>query len=184
MSDSAYPPAGSLLLVHGAGPVSWAIRALTHSAFSHAAIFGPDGEIIEAAPPSVRVNHVSAYFGQRAEVLTTGTERQLKVIYETARGMVGRPYADLEIVDLGAEAVGLPWRRLNQFLEGHDHGTICSAMTAQCAAAAGIDWRCGRPSFSAVRPSDLARLDGLRPYTVPTTPVPPSFRRGGLNPSR
>lgn len=138
------------------------IRWATHSQYDHVLISLGAGLIAEATPrEGVHVARLSEYAGCLAMV-NYGEEltpAQLGAVAAAARAMAetGVPYNMTDIADLGLEDLGVTWAWLLR-LSGADHMLICSAMVADCGAAATppLDWLCGRGQSCQVRPSDLA----------------------------
>lgn len=164
---TTFPPAGTLMVVRNRGFVPRCIELLTVSPFGHAAVFYNDfGGIVEAEQEGARLGRVEEYAGDLMRVLTPPDPLKRAIIAHTAIGLCGTPYDDLDIADLGLEAIGLRWKWLNHLVSEHDHGMICSTLAAYCGEQAGYDWKHGRPNLAAVRPSDLALLPGMVPYTL------------------
>lgn len=165
--ELAFPPLGSYAVVHCTGFVPDMISLGTRCWANHALVVtGDRGECVEAEPGGARRGHLSEYVGHRLAYCVEGTPGQRLTVAQTALTMVGLAYEDLDIADLGLRCLGLPWRALNVFVEGHGHGAICSTLVARCGQAAGLDWLCGRPNAAAVTPADLERRPGVVPFTV------------------
>jgi hypothetical protein len=160
------PPVGSYFVVRIHGFVPWVIRAATHTWADHAGIVIDDhGGIIEAEPGGVRKAHIGQYTGCRMAVNLgeTMTDQQRAVVADEAQRLIGVAYNDMDIADLGLEALGWHWRLLAKLAAG-DHELICSALVATVGGKAGIDWMCGKTAASEVTPADLAKRPGMQPW--------------------
>lgn len=164
-----WPPIGSYFVVRTHGFVPWVIRRATHSWADHAGVVtDPDGGIVEAEPGGARRGHLSEYAGCRIAVnlgeVMTDVQRDRVAV--AALGMVGVAYNDLDIADLGLEALGAHWRRLARWASD-DGELICSQLVAKAGQAADVDWLCGRDNPVQVTPADLARRPTMQPWTCP-----------------
>src|SRR5258707_8811065 len=156
MADAPqYPPMGSYVCVKTHGVVAWLIRRGTHSWADHTFIVVNNaGGIVEAMPGGVRRAHISEYAGCRMAVCTGGTYEQQGQVAAAALKMVGTPDDELDIVDLGLEALDVKWRWLAKLVD-RQHGVICSQMAALCGRVAALDWSCGLGDLSQVTPALL-----------------------------
>ena len=151
-----YPPVGSFVVVSTPGLAGWVISRATHSWANHALIVVNDaGGIVEAEPGGVRAGHLSEYSGRRTAVCTQGIDAQRAAVAKAALGMVGVPYDDLDIVDIGLETIGIKWGWLEHLVE-KQRSIICSQMVAKCGQIAGLDWSCGQSDLAEVTPAMLA----------------------------
>lgn len=163
------PRPGDYGVVRTTGFVPWVIRTATKSWADHAFVVADDGTLIEAEPGGVRSASLDEYAGCRiafntAEA-TTATQRA--VVVTAAESMIGEPYNDLDLLNLGFEALGWHWRLLTR-LAGDKGRLICSQLVAAAGGQAGLDWTCGKSSPAEVTPADLARrIDTLTPPVVP-----------------
>lgn len=157
-----FPPAGSFVVVSTSGFGGWVIRRATHSWADHALIVVDDaGSIVEAEPGGVRRGHLSEYSGRQMKAFTQGTGDQRTRVAQAAISMIGVPYDDLDIVDIGLDEIGIHWGWLQRLVE-KQHSLICSQMVAKCGAAAGLDWSCGQTDLALVTPAMLAILAEAR----------------------
>lgn len=157
-----YPPKGSYVCVKTRGIGAWLVRVGTRSWADHAFIVVDDrGGIVEAMPGGVRKGHITEYSGRRTAVCTEGTAAQRDRVVWAALGMVGIPYDDLDLVDIGLECVGIRWRWLQRAVE-RSRSVICSQAVAVCGRSAKLDWSCGQELLCDVTPAMLAsRIVGL-----------------------
>jgi hypothetical protein len=152
-----YPPLGSYVVVNTRGLGAAVIRKFTHSWADHAVIVTDDvGGIVEAMPSGVRRGHLAEYAGRRTAVCTEGALSQREQVAAAAVGMVGTPYDDLDLVDIGLECIGINWGWLQQLVE-KQHSLICSQAVSKCGQIAGLDWSCGQMDLAQVTPAMLAR---------------------------
>lgn len=152
----AYPLKGSYIVIGTRGFIPWMICTFTHSWANHVVISTDDrGGIVEAEPGGVRKAHLSEYTGCRTQAYTEGTDRQRDRVAWAALGMIGRPYDDLDIVDIGLECLGLHPQLLTRWVEKR-YSVICSQAAALCGKAAGLDWSCGQSDLAQVTPAMLA----------------------------
>jgi hypothetical protein len=162
-----WPVAGSYVCVRTPGWVGGVIRLATHSDVNHAVVITDDvGGCVEAEPGGARRGHLAEYAGRLMYSCTEGSVAQRQIVARTALGFVGAPYDDLDIADLGLEALGLPWRGLNGLIARYGHGLICSTLTAKAGLMAGLDWLGGRDNPAAVTPADLRDRPGVVRYTL------------------
>lgn len=161
MTDN-YPEAGRYGCVATPGFGPWLIRVGTRSWANHVFITIDDhGTVIEAEPGGVRKANIGEYHGDRLmlNLHEPCTAQQRATIAETAAGLIGVPYDDMAIVDDGLEAIGVRLRWLAKMANAK-HEIICSQLVSYCGNAAGMDWSCGKASYSEVTPGDLARRTG------------------------
>jgi hypothetical protein len=151
-----HAPKGSYICVATPGFGAWLIRKGTHSWADHAFIVVDDvGGIVEAMPGGVRKASITEYSGRRMQIFTEGTAAQRDKVVWAALGMIGRPYDDLDLVDIGLECLGLHPKLLTQWV-ARRHSVICSQAVALCGKAAGLDWSCGLTDLAEVTPALLA----------------------------
>jgi hypothetical protein len=123
---------------HGGGITGELIRHATGSWAGHAFIYIGNGQIIEAAPPVVRVvpaaSHPDAVWNVRYPLTNAQRDR----ICARARTLAGRPYDypaytgfALKVLKIGDGA------ELDPVFKA-DHWRVCSALVADCYAHAGI----------------------------------------------
>lgn len=160
-----YPPAGSYVVVKTPGWGAQLIRWGTHSWANHAFIMeGDGGWIIEAEPGGVRRGHINSYAGCRMAA-NLGEHLSLAesaAVCQKAQSLVGVAYNDVDIFNLGLEALGVFWGSLARYAN-MDGALICSQLVAVCGQAAGIDWLCGKKNPAEVTPANLAQ----RPHMLP-----------------
>jgi len=162
MVNVSPPATGSYVVVRTPGLGAWLIRHGTHSWADHAFIVTDDiGGIVEAMPHGVRKGHLSEYDSCRQLVVTEGTQAQRAQVAQAALGMVGTPYDDLDIIDIGLECVGIHFWLL-QWWVSRQHSVICSQAVAKCGQAAGLDWSCGQTDLAQVTPAMLSHRPHLR----------------------
>lgn len=151
-----YPKTGSYVVVSTPGWRSEVIRLATHSWADHALIVVNDaGGIVEAEPGGVRLGHLTEYSGRKTAVCTQGTDAQRQLVAQAALAMVGVPYDDLDIVDIGLECIGIRFGWLEALVE-KQKSIICSQLVAKCGMKAGLDWSCGKADLAEVTPAMLA----------------------------
>lgn len=165
---SPWPPAGLYFVVKTRGFIPWLIRRGTKSWADHAGIILEDGNILEAEPGGTRLAHLAEYRGCRIAINSAEdmTVEQRKAVVTAAKAMIGKPYGDLQIVDDGLECLGWRWRWLIKRASG-DGEVVCSQLVALAGQAAGLDWRGGAASTTEVMPANLARRNGMQPWTYP-----------------
>lgn len=165
---SPWPAAGLYFVVKTHGFIPWVIRRGTRSWADHAGIVLEDGVIVEAEPGGVRLGHLSEYYGCRVAINSAEemTVQQRSVVATAARAMIGKAYGDLQIVDDGLECLGWRWRWLLKRASG-DGEVVCSQLVAVAGQTAGLDWRGGANTTTEVTPANLARRQGMTPWTHP-----------------
>lgn len=166
-----YPRQGSYVCVSTHGWVGGVIRHLTHSDVNHAFLLTDnDGNGVEATPDGVQTCHLLDYQGATAYVYPDPLavdpdgydDYHREFVALAGLATLHTPYNDLDIFALGLEGLSLPHKALIR-LAGVDGHVVCSALCAWAAAQSHIDWRNGRPSIAAVRPSDLRNRSGVVP---------------------
>lgn len=161
------PPPGCYGVVKAGGFYAWLIRAATKSKYDHAFVVCDNLRIIEAAPSGARWAELADYDG--CEILyNTGeamSDAQRKAVVAEAVTLLGTPYGWTDIVRLGLRTLGIQWGWLTRRAD-NERAMICSQIVARCGEAAGLDWNCGREAPAAVTPADLAKRDGMQPWTA------------------
>lgn len=164
---SEYPDVGRYVVVKTGGFVPWMIRMATHSPYNHVFIVVDErGGIVEAEWGGARKAHIEEYAGCLMAVNTDrygpGTGEQIAAL---AMGLVGEKYNGADIVELGLESLGLPWKWLAK-LSMTDGEMMCSQMTAVVGSGAGLNWMCGKTDATQVTPGDLGRRTEMTPYIL------------------
>jgi hypothetical protein len=140
---------------HGGGITGELIKHATESWAGHAFVYIGNGQIVEAAPPVVRVvpaaSHPDAVWNVRYPL--TGAQRDR--ICARALALAGRPYDypaytgfALKVLKIGDGA------ELDPVFKA-DHWRVCSALVADCYAYAGIRLEAGRKSPRPISPAVL-----------------------------
>lgn len=162
------PEPGSYVVVRTSGWVAETIRILTGGWSNHAFIVGHDGKIIEAQPGGVVISSLEKYKGCRMAVNSPDDYNRStdpEKVVNAALSFIGRPYNDIDILELGLESVGLGMWALRK-IANDDGAVICSQMVAAAGHLSGINWTCGKKSFAEVRPVDLEERPGVKPFTL------------------
>lgn len=131
---------GDVLLVEGTSRVSTAIKYLTQSTWSHAALYVGDGDFLEADMLSgvrlVKLQHFAGYHCRICRAVgLSNDERQAVCNFATAR--LGHQYDLKNIVDLARYLIPTPpvpvrWRRKMLAIgSGDPTRAICSTLVAQ-----------------------------------------------------
>lgn len=163
-----YPLPGSYVVVRTGGIVPWIIRAATDGWSNHAFIVGYDGAIIEAQPGGVRVGHLGDYKGCRMAVNSDEDYPRpdsRALVVNAAMKMVGKPYNEIDLLELGLESLGLGWWLLAK-VAADDGGVICSQLVAAIGKQVGLAWMCGKRNAADVRPVDLEERPGMTPLVI------------------
>lgn len=147
---------GDYLAIRTHGAAACAIQVGTISRWNHAAIYVGAGNIIEATPQGVALNHVTDY--DPADVVAsnvdlTGPQRAQVCAY--ALGKRGTPYGWADIVALALVALGIRPQWLDDYARRDDR-LVCSQLVAYAYDAAGV--RLGDLDPWTVTPGDLAEL--------------------------
>jgi uncharacterized protein YycO len=123
---------------HGGGITGELIRHATGSWAGHAFVYIGNGQIIEAAPPAVRVapaaSHPDAVWNARDPL----SDAQRDKICARARALVGCLYDYPAYVGFALKVLKLrDGAELDPVFKA-DHWRVCSALVADCYAHAGI----------------------------------------------
>jgi uncharacterized protein YycO len=124
---------------HGAGITGELIRHVTGAWGGHAFVYIGDGQIIEAAPPVVRLAPASSHPDAvwNANYPLTGLQRDK--ICARARALAGCPYDYPAYVGFALKVLKLrDGAELDPVFKA-DHWRVCSALVADCYAYAGIN---------------------------------------------
>jgi uncharacterized protein YycO len=159
---------GRYVVVRTGGFPAWVIRRATHSPYNHAFIIVSDeGDIVEAQPGGVVKSHISRYKGCQAawNEHENYLPDEAEAVAQKALSLVGVPYNDIDIVELGLESLGHPWNWLAKIAAG-DGELICSQLVVVCGKAGLMNWQCGKPTPADVTPGDLGRRPYMVPYTI------------------
>jgi len=143
---------------HGGGITGELIRHATGTWAGHAFVYIGNGQIIEAAPPVVRVapaaSHPDAVWNVRYPLANAQRAR----ICAGARALAGRPYDypaytgfALKVLRIGDGA------ELDPVFKA-DHWRVCSALVADCYAYAGIRLEAGRKAPRPLSPAVLCEM--------------------------
>lgn len=161
------PDPGSYVVVRTNGWVAKTIRVLTDGWANHAFIVGYDGKIIEAQPGGVVLSEFEKYKGYRMAANSPDDFRpgDREKVVNAALNMVGKPYNDIDILELGLESIGLGMWLLRQ-IANDDGAAICSQLVAACGQSADLNWLCGKNNTAQVRPVDLEERPGVKPFTL------------------
>jgi len=162
------PPAGSIGLVHVEGIQGGLIRlgqfldGQGFEDYEHAFILETNTDlasatVIEAEPGGVRRSFLNEYHGRKVLWLPCPPQHSVSVVAQ-AQFYLGRPYSDVDYVDIAAHHLGLPVAKVLQKIVEHDGHVICSMMCDQAALCGNWilfpdgEW----PGY--VTPGTLARL--------------------------
>jgi hypothetical protein len=124
---------------HGGGITGELIRHATGSWAGHAFVYIGNGQIIETAPPAVRVapavSHPDAVWNARYPL----TDAQRMKICGRARALAGCPYDYPAYVGFALKVLKLrDGAELDPVFKA-DHWRVCWALVADCYAYAGIE---------------------------------------------
>ena len=123
---------------HGGGITGELIRHVTGSWAGHAFVYIGNGQIIEAAPPAVRVAPAASHPGAVWNVRDPLSDAQRDKICARARALVGCPYDYPAYVGFALKVLKLrDGAELDPVFKA-DHWRVCSALVADCYAHAGI----------------------------------------------
>jgi len=143
----------------GGGITGDLIRHAAGARAGHAFVYIGHGQVVEAAPPGVRVSAAAAHPDAIWNVRCPLTAAQRARICARAVALVGRPYDypaytgfALRVLKLRAQA------ELDPVFKA-DHWQVCSALVADCYAYAGLRIQPGLRDLSLTGPADPAGLD-------------------------
>ena len=146
---------GNYGVSHGGGMVGELIRHATESWAGHAFICIGNGMIIEAAPPATRTapaaSHGDAIWNLREPL--TGAQRDK--IVARAHALLGEPYDYGAYIGFALETLKLADGKQLEPVFKRDTWRVCSAIVADCYAAAGIDLTGGLDYPNLVSPANL-----------------------------
>ncbi|MFE3866309.1 hypothetical protein ACFXPT_38835 [Streptomyces goshikiensis] len=167
----ATPEPADIGLLRTAGPVSRLIRfgqwlnGDGFSAYGHAFLVLPDGQLIEAQPSGAAIGSLTRY--ERARVTyvcpTDLTAQQRLDICTAALRYIGVPYGFLDYAAIAAHRLHLPVPGLRRCIAS-SRQQICSQLVDQCYKDAGVDLFTDGRWSGYVTPGALYRIlgrDGL-----------------------
>ena len=146
---------------HGSGITGELIRHATESWAGHAFIYIGNGQIVEAAPPAVRVAPATSHPDAVWNACYPLTAAQRARICTRARALAGRPYDYPAYTGFAMKVLKISdGAELDPVFKA-DHWRVCSALVADCYAYAGIRLQAGlrdpRPVSPAVLYNMIAR---------------------------
>jgi len=155
---------GSYGLSDGGSITGDLIRHATGARAGHAFIYIGHGQVVEAAPPAVRVapaaSHADAIWNVRCPL----TAAQRARICARALALVGRPYDYPAYTDFALRVLKVREDAGLDPVFKADHWQVCSTLVADCYAYAGVRLQPGLRDLSLSGPASLdtwtRRLDG------------------------
>jgi hypothetical protein len=143
---------GDIIISTESAAESWAIRKLTSSAYSHAALYIGKGQIIDATAKRVKVRPLAELMRDASRVgvirVKNLTDAQQKATLKSAAAKVGRPY---NYVALGLNGIAklfgyvtMPWVSVvaDSYLKGRllaiGPGYFCSELVIRSFRSAGV----------------------------------------------
>jgi hypothetical protein len=123
---------------HGGRITGELIRHAVGSWAGHAFIYIGNGQIVEAAPPAVRVVPASSYPDATWNVRFPLTDVQRARICARAHAMIGRPYDYPAYVSFALKVLKLDDQAELDPVFKADHWRVSSEFVADCYARAGI----------------------------------------------
>lgn len=167
MSDRAYPPAGSFVLVRTVGPTGRLVGAVTRSPWHHAAVHVGGGWLVESEWHGARLAHITEYTlrGIKVQWHPYASDRIAEVAESLTRPPVGPvPYGFLDLASVGLLQYGIKPEFLRERVQREDR-LICSQLVDWCFQQDDVHL------FTDGRwPGDVTPADLGRQQVVPAAP--------------
>ena len=143
---------------HGGGITGELIRHATESWAVHAFIYIGNGQIVEAAPPVVRMVPAASHPDAVWNVHYPLTDGQRDAIVARAHALVGCTYDYPAYVGFALEVLKLANGQELDPVFRQDHWRVCSALVADCYTYAGQNLEQGLTYPNLISPADLYNM--------------------------